>query len=170
MAQIALLANFVSHASPPDKAIARLTRATLAAASNQERSDLLRSYLAHQVAQVLRVTAAELNLGEPLTYLGLDSLLALELRNRIASDLQLSVPVTQLLEGPSINDLQVLLLGQVDEATTFSPEQQLLSPVAAGLLIDSEQDASAVLAQLDEMSEENIDLLLERLLAEERLH
>jgi hypothetical protein len=39
----------------------------------------------------------------------------------------------------------------------------------ASLPLSAEQDVSAVLAQLDTMSEENIDLLLGRLLAEEGL-
>jgi acyl carrier protein len=159
-----LLSGLVAHVALPEKTAAAVTRATLAAAAEQERSELLRGYLAEQVAQILRVPVAELNLNEPLTYLGLDSLMALELRNRIDSGLQMSVPVPTLLEGSSVADLHALLLGKLGE----EQPQQPAAPSSA-LSPDAEQDASAVLAQLDNMSEENIDQLLERLLAEERL-
>ena len=46
-----------------------------------------------------------------------------------------------------------------------SPPLPLTSPES----VDQGQDASTMLAQLNEMSEENLDLLLNRLLAEEGL-
>ncbi len=81
----------------------------MAAASEPQRSEQLLAYLVRQAAEVLHVPAGELNAEEPLTFLGLDSLMALELRNRIESDLQLNVPVTQLLTGTSVHDLQQML-------------------------------------------------------------
>jgi hypothetical protein len=125
------------------------------------------TYLAQQAAQVLRVPIAELNTGEPLTYLGLDSLMALELRNRIVADLQVNLPVTLLLEGLSVSELQRQLMERLDATPAAGHEHQPLSPAA--LAVDTDQDAAVMLAQLDEMSEENVDMLLEKLLAEEGL-
>jgi aryl carrier-like protein len=136
------------------------------AASESERSELLRTYLIQQAAQVLRTAPAELDAGEALTYLGLDSLMALELRNRIDSGLQLSVPVPQLLQGASISDLQQLLLEKLKESNPSGPGVEPVN-TAGSLPLDLEQDAVEMLAHLDELSEENVDLLLERLLAEE---
>jgi myxalamid-type polyketide synthase MxaB len=160
-ARLSLLSDLIAQVAQPEKTAAAVTRATLAAAPESERSELLRGYLAEQVAQILHTPVAELNLAEPLTYLGMDSLMALELRNRIDAGLQLSVPVPTLLEGSSVDDLHTLLLGKLREEQPAAP--------SAALPPQAEQAASAVLAQLGEMSEENIDQLLERLLAEERL-
>jgi hypothetical protein len=167
-ARMPLLADLVAPVAL-EKTAAAVTRATLAAAAEQERGELLRNYLAEQVAQILRVPVAELNLGEPLTYLGLDSLMALELRNRIDSGLQMSVPAPLLLGGSSVNDVQAFLFDKLREAQEEAPGAAPQPLPGNAPTPAAEQDASAVLAQLDNMSEENIDQLLERLLAEERL-
>jgi hypothetical protein len=100
--------------------------------------------------------------------MGLDSLMALEIKNRIDADLQISIPMIQLLQGPSVSDLQGLLLGKLEEAP---PETEQAAPpaVLAVGAVGAEQDAAEMLAQLDELSEQGLDELLERLLAEEGL-
>ena len=42
---------------------------------------------------------------QPLTKLGIDSLMAVELKNRVEIDLELTIPVTALLQGPSLAQL-----------------------------------------------------------------
>ena len=49
--------------------------------------------------------------------LGLDSLMAIELRNRIEVNLGVSVPLVEFLKGPSIAQLVGLLLDQVAESS-----------------------------------------------------
>jgi hypothetical protein len=162
---MSLLTDFVVQAAQPNKPVSQSVRATVAAAAGDERAGVLRRYLAEQVAQILRTPMHELSLHEPLTYLGIDSLMALELKNLIDVDLQLSVPVTRLLEGLSVSDLHRLLLEKLAESEAVSSGQAVQTSAAPPL--NGRQDAAAMLAQLDAMSEENIDLLLGQLLAEE---
>jgi surfactin synthase thioesterase subunit/short-subunit dehydrogenase/acyl carrier protein len=86
----------------------------LIAAEPAERQQLLESRLCGQVARVLRTSAAKLDNSTPLTNLGLDSLMAVELSNRIKSQLGADVPTMKLMMGSlSISQLAVELLEQM---------------------------------------------------------
>ncbi len=167
---MALLADFLTAPVQREGVTATLSPSSLQAMPGEERSAALRGYLAQQVAQILRVPVEELSLDEPLTYLGLDSLMALELKNRMDAGLGLSVPVTRLLEGVSVGDLHSSLMEKLAEK--LAEVQAATAPVATPVPpapAAAQSDLAAVLAQLDTMSEENIDLLLGQLLAEEGL-
>ncbi|MEP7272479.1 MAG: type I polyketide synthase, partial [Acidobacteriota bacterium] len=64
-----------------------------------ERRSMLESYLRETVARVLRSDAVRLSLSKPLTAMGLDSIMAVELRNVIQSTLGLNVSMVDLLTG-----------------------------------------------------------------------
>ena len=71
-------------------------------ADPQERRRLLESYLRDHVAGKLGLTPERLDIQSPLNHLGVDSLIAVELRTQIERDLGIVVPVVQLLDGPSV--------------------------------------------------------------------
>jgi acyl transferase domain-containing protein/acyl carrier protein len=117
-------------------------RATLLAASPEERVTRLRDYLLGRVAEVLRITVTELDPAEPLGTLGLDSLMALELRSRVEADTGISVPMVRLLQGPSVDALAAELAGRTgdtppgasarpDRAAAEGDESNLLAHVVA---------------------------------------
>jgi len=86
---------------------------TLMEGEPADRQQLLESRLREQVARVLGTSAAKLDNSKSLTTLGLDSLMAVELSNRIKSDLSVDVPTMKLMRGPSISQLAELLLEQL---------------------------------------------------------
>jgi NADPH:quinone reductase-like Zn-dependent oxidoreductase/acyl carrier protein len=63
------------------------------------------SYVAERVAAVLRKPVARLPRRQALNRLGLDSLMAVEVRNCIQRDLGVNVPVVKLLGGNTLSDL-----------------------------------------------------------------
>jgi acyl transferase domain-containing protein/surfactin synthase thioesterase subunit/D-arabinose 1-dehydrogenase-like Zn-dependent alcohol dehydrogenase/acyl carrier protein len=68
----------------------------LAAAQPAARTSMLTEILLTQLAQVLRLPESQIARSVPLTALGLDSLMGLELRNRIESVLGIRVPASLL--------------------------------------------------------------------------
>ncbi|MCA1615511.1 MAG: beta-ketoacyl reductase, partial [Acidobacteria bacterium] len=64
-----------------------LAREAVLAAAPQERQALLQTYLREQLGRVLGVSPAKLDVRQPLNRLGLDSLMAVELKNRIEIDI-----------------------------------------------------------------------------------
>ena len=74
-----------------------------------ERQRLLESYLRDQAAGKLGLAPSRLDIELPLNHLGVDSLIATELRTQIERDLGIVVPVVTLLDGPTITRLATRL-------------------------------------------------------------
>ena len=62
-------------------------------AQPEEREEIVQTYIREQVARVLGASASKLDADRPLNELGLDSLMGVELRNRVEGNLALSLPV-----------------------------------------------------------------------------
>lgn len=77
---------------------------------------LLETYLQELVAQVLQITSSQVNLQQPLSSLGLDSLRVFELKNRIEVDLEVTVSIAGFFEGLSLAQLAIKILAQLTTA------------------------------------------------------
>ena len=91
---------------------------------------------------------------QPLNRLGIDSLMAVELKNRVEADLETSVPVTALLQGPSLSQLATQLLEGLD------------APAADATLAPEEAE-DGIEAQVEGLTDEEVDALLRDLGKEE---
>ena len=69
-------------------------------------------------------------MNQPLSTLGIDSLMAVELKNRIESDLQVAVPLIKVIQGPSVAELAALLLSQLAGVDPLA-ETAIRPPTAA---------------------------------------
>ena len=139
-------------------------RDALLAAEPAERRQLLQSYLSEQVARVLGLSRSKLDVQQPLSQLGLDSLMAVELKNRIAVDLKVNVPVVKFLQGFSVDQAVAQVLDQL--ATEAANPTTALAPAVAPPA--EQQNAERILAGLDQLSDEKVDSLLTDMLAEEK--
>ena len=134
-------------------------RSALLAAEPAERDQLLRSYLTEQVARVLGLSASKLDVQQPLSNLGLDSLMAVELKNRIAVDLGVNLPLVKFLSGPSIEQAAKELLHLLTSETSLS-SASLASAIAHQQI---EQNNGGI--DLDQLSDEEVNSLLSDMLA-----
>jgi acyl transferase domain-containing protein len=82
----------------------------LLSASPEERSRLLEAQLQHQLASIFKMPAADLDPQEPLLHLGFDSLMAVDLKRHIEKDFSVILPLSDLLEGPSVADLTLQVM------------------------------------------------------------
>jgi NAD(P)-dependent dehydrogenase (short-subunit alcohol dehydrogenase family)/acyl carrier protein len=71
----------------------------------RRRVEALRGYVREQVGKVLRQAASRLENDKPFQSLGLDSLMGLELRNRLEAGTALSLPATLVWNYPTIATL-----------------------------------------------------------------
>jgi acyl carrier protein len=138
---------------------------TFAATAPEERAGLVVAEMQRQVAEVLGIGLAELpNPIQTLSDLGLDSLMAVELKNRVQTRLGVIMPVAAFLEGPSITELAQQIADrlvardgaaeQAEQASlTFTPDDAQAQPVS-------------ILTNLDQLHDDEVDEMLQALLAE----
>jgi hypothetical protein len=55
----------------------------------------------------------KVDLAKPLTDLGVDSLMAVELKNWVEGELRVTVPIAEVIQGPSVDRLTDILLDQL---------------------------------------------------------
>ncbi|MGA2249997.1 type I polyketide synthase [Terracidiphilus sp.] len=78
-------------------------RFLLANASDEERLRIIRNFLRNEVAKVLEMDAAtELNEDKPFAEMGMDSLMALELKHRVQHSSGATLPANFMFEYPTI--------------------------------------------------------------------
>jgi myxalamid-type polyketide synthase MxaE and MxaD len=104
-----LLAEVGVGVAPKAKAeapIAGSYRSRILEAARERRGAIVLDYLVESATRILGFdTGAELDSDAALMDLGFDSLMAVQLRNALRTDLQVDVPVGQLFESASLVDL-----------------------------------------------------------------
>ncbi|WP_166907901.1 type I polyketide synthase [Mycobacterium sp. DL440] len=95
-------------ASGKTQLVERLTNAPV-----QQRKKLLTDHLRDAVAEVTRVDSSEIREDAGFFDLGMDSLMAVELRRRIEQGVGAEIPITLVMDHPRISDVAEYLLGDV---------------------------------------------------------
>lgn len=105
-----------------------------------------------------------------MSRLGLDSLMATELRNRLVAETGCSLPLVRLLEGPSVAELVDLLEAELNAAAPRAAEETSAVPPgsarASGAIAPDE--AGRVLDGIDDLSDAQVDALLTEMLRERK--
>ncbi|GHO83944.1 type I polyketide synthase [Dictyobacter formicarum] len=100
----------------------KLAVSALQAQTLDEREQLVQSYLREHIARILRIPIARLDSQRQLHTLGIDSLMAVELKNQIEADTEITVPVVLLLQGTSIRELANYLLTELASKAAYSEQ------------------------------------------------
>ena len=124
-------------------------------ASHDERLSLIQTYTRTVVAGVFKIEDTEIiDTTKALNEQGLDSLMAVELKNQLQQDFNTNIPISYFLEGTSIMALSKELMNSLDEKDTPN--------VTSGHSTLAKQ----ILSNLDKLSDNEVDSLLDSLLPE----
>ena len=87
----------------------------LKAALPREREQLLMTYIKDEISQVLSLSTSQIDVQQPLNTMGLDSLMAVELHNRLQTYLLIDIPIVKFMEDISIVDLHTEMSKQATQ-------------------------------------------------------
>ncbi|MEH2078578.1 MAG: condensation domain-containing protein [Nostoc sp.] len=105
------------------------------AASPEEQQQLLEEYLIEQIAKVLGLAPSQLDVEQPLNTLGLDSLMLIQLVNRIKKDFALELSIEALFEDMSLIDLVWQLQSQLPLLKSESDDALMITTSTAAVAL-----------------------------------
>lgn len=124
------------------------------AVAGEKRNEVMKDYLASEVAKVLRSSPTRINHTQPFKTMGLDSLMTLELRNRLERSLGFKLSPTMLFNYPTVVALAPRLL----EKMSFDLEEPKQPTV-------TEIPLPVASTNLDSLSKDDLEDLLAKELA-----
>ncbi|MFG1955424.1 SDR family NAD(P)-dependent oxidoreductase, partial [Micromonospora sp. NPDC048830] len=135
----------------------------LEAAPPDDRLELVVAHVRDLAARVLGLRAAHtLDTQRPLNELGLDSLMAVELRNALSLSVDRSLPATVLFDYPTVEALAGFVVAELQLAEP-APEPE---PPAAAATAEAARDAW--LAEIEQLSDAEVEALLDQELSQTR--
>jgi NADP-dependent 3-hydroxy acid dehydrogenase YdfG/acyl carrier protein len=122
----------------------------------RQRSVLLEGWLREQIGQVLRMPPARVEITKPFRTMGLDSLMGLELRNRLEAGAGLSLPATAIWNHPTVAQLAPQIGARMGVAldaaqALAAPAEQ---PAPAGETETASDDLDQLLNELEQLTDE----------------
>ncbi|MGI5158654.1 type I polyketide synthase [Microbispora sp. CA-102843] len=126
-----LLRHLVEEGAANGVPMAELEPAALAGLGEEEAQRLIAAYLCRQVAAIVQLPQEKVDPAQRPHRMGLDSLMAVQLRNRIAADLGAHLPVAVFLQRRTIGDLATVALAHLKETEAVSIGSD--RPIGAGL-------------------------------------
>jgi acyl carrier protein len=139
---------------------------------------LAETYLREQISRILQMPPAGLDAHQSLNNLGIDSLMAVELRNHVQAHLGVIIPLAKLLQDPTIAQLAEVVLDQVtgeptsgqSEPAAAPSQDQSRSADAPAPQPSAADDVSveATIARLSELSDEEVEAMLRHVLSKEK--
>lgn len=127
------------------KAEARAFHAKLMSLELEDRETELQSYLSNQIAQIMGLEPDDLDVNQSLNTMGLDSLMAIELANKLQMTLQVALPMSIFIENPSVASLAKQSAIAMDGNQEGKDAEDALEETDSG----DRSDAEAVAAQTD---------------------
>lgn len=136
-----LLASYTAVTETKSSAAQNNLRSKLEDAPADERRDVLQSYVQEQVMRVLGLNQGQtLDVNQGLTDVGMDSLMAVELSNRLQVAAGQTLPTTLAFEYPTITALTDFLAEEVLALAAVEPEpEESVDAHLEGIMTDIEE-------------------------------
>lgn len=132
-----------------------------------EQKQFLVNYLQELGSKVMGLQVSEIDPFKPLNQMGLDSLMSIELKNKVKIDLGVDINVVRFMEGicmdelasEFIQELKISAQSTLDANKTESTIENVISKQES-IAIKELDNVTDVLVNVDDLSEEELDKLL----------
>jgi acyl carrier protein len=165
----ALLARLASERQAgPAAAQAGSVLADILAAEAAEQPGLVERHIQALIGRVMRMDVARIDPHQPLNNLGIDSMMATELKNSVALSLGVNLSVVDLLQGVSAAQLGQTCLAQLQAR---AQSERLAALAASGAAVSAQEletltadidtdDIERLLREIDQLSDDEIESVL----------
>lgn len=116
-------------------------RAKILASEEEARAPIVIQFLREQIAAVLKVTPASVELDRPLSDIGLDSLTSFELKNRVEAQLGIALAIGSFLQKPTAQDITKAILDKIDSSAADSSATASAGGDSSGPVMSIGQEA-----------------------------
>ncbi|AUX41121.1 uncharacterized protein SOCE26_025260 [Sorangium cellulosum] len=126
-------------------------RDVLAATPPARRPSLLAAHVTGEVAGVLGLAPDHVDAHAPMSALGMDSLMALELRDRLEASLGIPMATTLVWQRPTVAEMASYLAERLSPDRAAPPP-----PPAEPPRLDAPADLDALLAEVEQLSDDTV--------------
>jgi len=126
-------------------------RLKIESAAPKDRQAIITEAVRDVIGSVLRVKPESLRDDQPLTDLGLDSLMGVEIENSLEATIGVALPPTSLMRARTIGQIASVIAGYMGGKTATQTEPAAVAPVEVSVTDDIDLEA---------LSDEDIDRLL----------
>ncbi len=82
---------------------------------SDEKKKIISEKLKSEIGKILKLNPDRIDVTKSITHLGLDSIMAIELKNNLTNKYKISIPVAELIKGPSVKDLTDIILEELEK-------------------------------------------------------
>ncbi|MEZ6138231.1 MAG: SDR family NAD(P)-dependent oxidoreductase [Pirellulaceae bacterium] len=132
-----------------------LTAENLRTADSSRRAELVQTLLSNKLSSLLGISAKQIPVERTLLEMGLDSLMAVELRNWIESQLDMNIPIAALMRGGTSRDITNQLVDMLADTLADGTQNDLAA-----------QEPATLLEELPNLEAERVSELLSQMLRE----
>lgn len=150
------IAAAVEKGPDSDEPAAALAEALLAAQGGKPRLLIMEAFLKEQVAKTLRLPITRIDPDRAFNSLGMDSLTALEFRNRIETGINATLSATLVWNYPTINKLIPFLFDKM----SISIDQQSETSQSSAADINGDEALLDMLDEIENLPEKEVPKLL----------
>ena len=117
--------------------IDKTIRATLESLPGKSRIKKLEEYIVGIIAKAMKCQTYEVSVTQPLNTIGLDSMIALEIKNAIIRDVGVTVPIVRFLTGINVIELAAQLANDVTKSAELKKTAAKHSAVTRSIDLDT---------------------------------
>lgn len=90
--------------------------------TTSERQEFLGAYMRLKIAKAIGISPSELDMQQSIKYLGIDSLIAVKLRNKVRTDWLVDLAAVKFLDDFTVANLVMLVDEQIENALSQDKE------------------------------------------------
>ncbi len=140
----------------------------LRSANPQDRLRMVERLLRFKAGSLLGIASDQLQREQALLEMGLDSLMAVEMRNWIEAQMEINVPIAALMRSASLSELVLKVSDIIADSSNSVRTEKFDAPATAAADADfTSEQASELLDQLGTLGDHEVNQLLAKMLGKE---